>query len=729
MKTRFDCLLVVLFSVVVSSHLYNIQAQGTAFTYQGELQSSGSPVPNGNYDFQLKLYFDPLAVTQIGLTLGTNAVPVTNGLFTITPDFGFGIWDGSNYWLQIGIRSNGVGSYTDLAPLQQIIPVPYAAYAEFGGSASALTTGVALGLGIGNKVADNAFYSFVGGGFDNTIQLTVNYSTIAGGDDNIIQTGDNEAFIGGGAGNSIAASSPEASIVGGGSNSISTGQSSVIGGGSFNTNAATYSVVAGGESNILFSSSQYSVVGGGIFNTIIAGFSCIGGGQGNNAFSSWSVIGGGQSNQVLYATTGSTIGGGDFNTNEGNDSTIAGGFENEVDNSYETIGGGYGNNTQAYYSTVAGGFHNSAWGVISTVAGGQYNSATMNGAVVGGGFGNQSTGVDSAVLGGNGNIASGSGSVVAGGGYDNSNTKGNVASGAASSVGGGLNNQATNSYATVAGGISNIAGGEYSFAAGQQAQAVHTGTFVWADSQSAPFESSGANQFLIRAQGGVGINVTNPAQNLTVGSVAALNVQGSALGGFGSPVGFFENNAVTTGNGPALRVLNSGGTNGYGALCVSANVVPGSNNGLIASFGNADSFVVQITNDGSIYAKAFNLTSDRNAKENFTVVDHQTVLAKVVALPVTQWNYKTDKASDKHIGPVAQDFEAAFGLNGGDGAHISVVDETGVALAAIQGLNEKLNQKNAEIEQLKAKAAEVDQLKQRLDKLEQLLTQKTGGQQ
>jgi hypothetical protein len=219
--------------------------------------------------------------------------------------------------------------------------------------------------------------------------------------------------------------------------------------------------------------------------------------------------------------------------------------------------------------------------------------------------------------------------------------------------------------------------------------------------------------------------VDNPGQGLS--STAALNVQAGATGGFGSPVVFIQNTESGTNNAPALRVVNGNGTNGYGALCVSANVPTGVPNGLIASFGNASNFVVQITNDGSIYAKAFDATSDRHAKENFTVLDHQTVLAKVLAMPVTEWNYKDDKASTKHIGPVAQDFASAFGLNGGDDKHISIVDETGVALAAIQGLNEKLNEKDAEIEQLKAKAAEVDDLKQRLEKLEQLLSQKTGG--
>ena len=102
------------------------------------------------------------------------------------------------------------------------------------------------------------------------------------------------------------------------------------------------------------------------------------------------------------------------------------------------------------------------------------------------------------------------------------------------------------------------------------------------------------------------------------------------------------------------------------------------------------------------------LTSDRNAKENFEPVDNQAVLAKVAALPVTQWNYKTDQADVQHIGPMAQDFQAAFKLAGTDDKHISVVDEGGVALAAIQGLNQKLEAENAA-------------LKARLDKIEKLL--------
>jgi Chaperone of endosialidase len=87
------------------------------------------------------------------------------------------------------------------------------------------------------------------------------------------------------------------------------------------------------------------------------------------------------------------------------------------------------------------------------------------------------------------------------------------------------------------------------------------------------------------------------------------------------------------------------------------------------------------------------------------------MLTKVASLPLTEWNYKTDK-SVEHIGPMAQDFHAAFGLNGGDDKHISVVDEGGVALAAIQGLNQKLETENADLKR------ENNLLAKRLDDLE-----------
>lgn len=104
-------------------------------------------------------------------------------------------------------------------------------------------------------------------------------------------------------------------------------------------------------------------------------------------------------------------------------------------------------------------------------------------------------------------------------------------------------------------------------------------------------------------------------------------------------------------------------------------------------------------------------SSDRNVKEDFRPVDTQAVLEKVVALPLSQWRYKSDEERSRHLGPMAQDFQAAFGL-GADDKHIATVDADGVALAAIQGLNEKVNAETA------ALRAENMDLKRRLAALE-----------
>ena len=117
--------------------------------------------------------------------------------------------------------------------------------------------------------------------------------------------------------------------------------------------------------------------------------------------------------------------------------------------------------------------------------------------------------------------------------------------------------------------------------------------------------------------------------------------------------------------------------------------------------------------NGTVTATAFNPPSDRNLKEKFAPVNPVEVIDKVAALPICRWNFKGDTATP-HVGLMAQDFHAAFGL-GTDDKHIATVDADGVALAAIQGLNLKLS------EELKRRNTENAELKARLDKLEQLL--------
>ncbi len=113
--------------------------------------------------------------------------------------------------------------------------------------------------------------------------------------------------------------------------------------------------------------------------------------------------------------------------------------------------------------------------------------------------------------------------------------------------------------------------------------------------------------------------------------------------------------------------------------------------------------------------------SSRDSKENFSRLDSRAILKKTVALPVTMWNYKAEGAAIKRIGPMAQDFRAAFGL-GIDDTSIGVLDASGVALAAIQGLNQKLNEEVKSLRaKLSAKDAEATKLNARLAAIEKRL--------
>ena len=358
---------------------------------------------------------------------------------------------------------------------------------------------------------------------------------------------------------------------------------------------------------------------------------------------------------------------------------LVGGYDgNYISSSVEgssILGGGLFNSVngiQDHFSTIAGGVGNVVF------PGAEYS-------FIGGGANNwiRTNSYGAAIGGGEGNI------ILDGAEY--------------SSIVGGFSNYVSINavYATVAGGEGNWAGANYAFAAGHNAGAFHQGTFVWGDSLSSQFSSTSSNQFLVRASGGVGINVNNP-------NGASLYTQGNRSGGWPSSTVWMVNTNNTATAAPALRVLNNStsSTSPDGALSVSI-----SGSGLIAEFGNANAYVAWITNDGTIYCKTVVMTSDRNTKENFTHLKPAAILEKVAALPVTEWNYKEDGIEKKHIGPVAQDFHSAFGLNGSDNKHISVVDEGGVALAAIQGLNEKLDETRAENARLKAE----------LDRLEKLL--------
>ena len=140
------------------------------------------------------------------------------------------------------------------------------------------------------------------------------------------------------------------------------------------------------------------------------------------------------------------------------------------------------------------------------------------------------------------------------------------------------------------------------------------------------------------------------------------------------------------------------------------------NNGIVAMRLRSSSLEVK----GSVITPLLIETSDRNAKKNFRPVNSREVLDKVASLSVSRWRFTNDLGGE-HIGPMAQDFFAAFGV-GPDDKHIATVDADGVALAAIQGLNQKVEERANHLEkELKRRDAENAELKARLTALERLI--------
>jgi hypothetical protein len=192
------------------------------------------------------------------------------------------------------------------------------------------------------------------------------------------------------------------------------------------------------------------------------------------------VIGGFFGNAVQVGSSGATIAGGGTS-----------GLLNLVTDNFGTVGGGEGNTAgdsssdpgSAFFASVGGGRQNTAHDAYSTVAGGTFGEAIGIGAVVGGGVNGKAKADFSVVSGGSSNQALGQMSTVAG----------------------GLSNTAVGFGSFIAGGTTNYAPGNDSFAAGDRARAMHDGTFVWADFTDAPFASTAANQFDVRAGGGAKI--------------------------------------------------------------------------------------------------------------------------------------------------------------------------------------------------------------------------------
>ncbi len=723
-------------------------AQGSEFTYQGRFTQSGTNF-TGDVEFRFSLWNAASAGDPVTDT-NTVIVAVNNGSFSVPLDFGVGAFPGADRWVQIEARTV-IGPFSTLTPRQKVTATPYALTAgnvtgsvpaaqvkgllpasQVSGTLSLTQLPASVVTNHATNLTLDGSFTGNGGGLTN-----VSASSLAGTVDdarlsaNIARLDGGGPFTGVPAFNGgVSGSTPpftvdstsmvlnlNADLVDGlhasafassshnhdaaywklGGNSGTTAGTSFLGTTDNqplelkvkNTRALRIepttngpNLIGGYAENYATTNATGVTIGGGgaagqvnfldvydssfpLFppRTLVPNFGTIGGGAGNRIRSgSYGTIAGGATNSItgwsgfFDGGDNNSVGGGAGNSIKGAlASIIAGGQDNEI------RGGDYG----VGYSTIGGGKGNSIWGGDeptggATIAGGYTNTIRdyATGSTIGGGQENLIYRYEthSTIAGGFGNVIAGffRGSAIGGGSR-------NLIADAHGVIGGGQSNRVSNVYATIGGGYGNKAYAENSTIGG------------------------GVGNILYGAYGVVPGGRENFATNycFATGRRAKALHEGSFVWADSQDAEF----ASTASNQVSFRC--SGGvrfSSGGGGANQNVEWVPG--------------------------GASWSFSSDRRLKEAVTEVDTKGVLEKVVGLTVSEWCYRGH--GQRHIGPMAQDFHALFALNDND-TMLDSGDLHGVALAAIQGLNQRL------VEELQQKQTEITELKQRLEKVEQLL--------
>ncbi|UCE60134.1 MAG: tail fiber domain-containing protein [Phycisphaerales bacterium] len=484
-------------------------------------------------------------------------------------------------------------------------------------------------------------------------------------------------------------------------------------------------------------------------------------GQVNMVTEDFGTVGGGYSNQAgnddgnATNAEGSTVGGGGNNTASGEASTVAGGFANDANADYAIVGGGVENESGGYSSFVGGGEYNRALADYVTIGGGGPDPDSVEEALCDAGPSmgapcglcndgvtvcsedwqcpafpaDQCTPNNGLCLAPGVCVTEGVGNRV----YD---SYGTVGGGARNQVGGVLDWPAE--YGTISGGFRNSVGFNFATIGGGSENTV---TSIWATIGGGVHNQAGSDLSGVLGQcatvgGGLNNNATFSCATVSGGAGNTAGAAHSAVGG-----------GVSNETSDLYATIPGGDRNlAAGETSLAAGRRAKANNDGCFVWGDSTDADVACDNDNRWVARAsggvyfytnsgmttgsylaagsgtWTSLSDREAKENFAPVDGRDVLDKLAAIPLTTWNYKTEDPAIRHMGPMAQDLYAAFGL-GDSQKSIGTIDADGVSLAAIRGLHEIVKEKDAEIAELRNRLSALENLAARIE------AERNGGAQ
>jgi len=617
---------------------------GNAFSFSAYLRVSGVS-RNGPADFQFRLFDAATGGTQVGPTLQASNVILVEGFFSVSLDFGSGTFDGDQRYLQVSVRDTNVGPFTTLAPRQHLAAVPYALYAINSPPGSQGPVGPVGPLGPAGPIGPTGSIGPIGpSGPQGTIGPA--------GPQGITGAQGSQGNIG--APGPTGPQGPQG-LPGTNGNDGTTGPTGPQGG-----TGATGATGAQGSQGLAGANGNDGATGATGQQGPQGDIGATGpqGPAGADGIDGATGATGPQGPQGPQGDTGATgaqglagINGNDGATGATGATGLTGATGPQGPQGVPGATGATGPaGPSAPFTIVA---QNSTYNLSGSTAFGGAIEPTIKVLVR---SSTSNTGGVTAVY----------------GELSNSN-----------SVSYGVWGSTLNNTNAGAAGVHGSGSAGFGVLGGAQ-----TGTGVAGTSSSgsgvsgSTNSSTGGSGVIGRATALSGSNAGVFGQIPSSGSPTAHGVRGENLNTTGGNGGFFDTRSV------AGRAVFANGS-----IYINNSTSDGS------ATGAADVLRAKTSSGGfcgfDSAGQSFN-ASDRNVKENFTDINDLEMLGKVVNLPVTRWNFKGADATIQYVGPMAQDFHAAFHLGGPDETVIHATNAQGVALSAIKGLNAKLESELAE---------------------------------